>query len=384
MRIRQAPRVPSPSSPALNYEMPASISSVLIIGGSGFLGCHLVDHFYKLAPRPEIHILDIRPPPALSPNFYSFNADDISFHKGDISDPDSLRTVFRATKPDVIVHSASPVHGMGKDIYFKVNVDGSQTIVDVALEEEFWTTIKAIVYTSSASVIYDGSDLRNADETFEVPKVPLDAYNETKVLGERIVLAANGMGGGLKTCALRPSGLFGPGDRQLVPGMLAVLKTNGTLFQLGDNNNLFDFTYIGNVAHAHVLAAVKLLDSEVSNVAGEAFFITNDAPVYFFTMPRTIWAHKGYVPKFIISMPRGLGMTLAYLSELFSKLRGKEALFTRFRVAFTCANRYFNISKAISRLGYAPIVGLEEGVVKTLQWLDEEEAAKNETVKKEK
>ncbi|KAK9489479.1 3-beta hydroxysteroid dehydrogenase/isomerase family-domain-containing protein [Lipomyces doorenjongii] len=363
--------------------MPAPISSVLIIGGSGFLGCHLVDLFYKLTPRPEIHILDIRPPPALSPNFYSFNPDDISFHKGDITDPDSLRAIFRVTKPDVIIHSASPVHGMGKEIYFKVNVDGTQTIVDVALEQEFWSTIKAVVYTSSASVIYDGSDLKNADETFEFPEVAMDAYNETKVLGEQIVLSANGKGAGLKTCALRPSGLFGPGDRQLVPGMLAVLKTNGTLFQLGDNMNLFDFTYIGNVAHAHVLAAQKLLDGDVSDVAGEAFFITNDAPVYFFTMPRTIWAHKGYVPKFIISMPRGVGMTLAYLSESFSKMRGKEALFTRFRVAFTCANRYFNINKAVKRLGYTPTVGLEEGVIKTLQWLDEEEAARNEAAKKE-
>ncbi|KAK9368261.1 3-beta hydroxysteroid dehydrogenase/isomerase family-domain-containing protein [Lipomyces kononenkoae] len=364
--------------------MAPPISSVLIIGGSGFLGCHLVDHFYRLTPRPDIHICDIRPPPALSSNFYSFNSNDISFHRGDITDPDSLREIFRATKPDVIIHSASPVHGMGKDIYFKVNVDGTQTIVDVALEQEFWSIIKAIVYTSSASVIYNGADLRNADETFPIPDVAMDAYNETKVLGEQIVLNANGKGAGLKTCTLRPSGLFGPGDRQLVPGMLAVMKTNGTMFQLGDNLNLFDFTYIGNVAHAHVLAAQKLLDSSVSDVAGEAFFITNDTPVYFFTMARTIWAHKGIVPKFIISMPRSVGMKLAYLSELYSKMKGKEALFTRFRVAFTCANRYFNITKAVTRLGYTPIVGLEEGIRKTLDWIDEEEAAKNDAAKKEK
>ncbi|KAK9465633.1 3-beta hydroxysteroid dehydrogenase/isomerase family-domain-containing protein [Lipomyces arxii] len=356
----------------------SAISSVLIIGGSGFLGCHLVDRFYALEPRPEIHILDIRPPPALSSSFYSFDASTIPFHKGDITDPESLREILRAVKPQVVVHSASPVHGMGKEIYFKVNVDGTQTIVDVLLEDEFREYVKALVYTSSASVIYDGSDLRNADETFPIPAKAMDAYNETKVLGEQIVLRANGERG-LKTCTLRPSGLFGPGDRQLVPGMLAVLKTNGTLFQLGDNWNLFDFTYIGNVAHAHVLAAQKLLDESVTNVAGEAFFITNNSPVYFFTMPRTIWAHKGYVAKYTIRMPRELGMTLAFLSEIFSKLRGREALFTRFRVAFTCANRYFNIKKAISRLDYSPIVGLEDGVIKTLQWIDEEEAEKEKS-----
>ncbi|KAK9450105.1 3-beta hydroxysteroid dehydrogenase/isomerase family-domain-containing protein [Limtongia smithiae] len=361
----------------------APLNTVLIIGGSGFLGGHLVDQFSKLSPTPAIHILDIRPPPPLSPKFYSFNPDDIVFHKGDITDPESIREIFREVKPDVVVHSASPVHGLGKGIYFKVNVEGTRAIVDVALEDEF-AGIKALVYTSSASVIYTGADLRNADETYPIPKVHMDAYNETKVLGEEIALEANGKRPGFKTCSLRPSGLFGPGDRQLVPGMLDVLKTNGTLFQLGNNENLFDFTYIGNVAHAHVLAAQKLLDDSVTNVAGEAFFITNNTPVYFFTMPRTIWAHRGYVPKFIIPMPRGLGMTLASLAEVYGKLSGRPVLFTRFRVAFTCANRYFNINKAISRLGYQPPVDLEAGVIKTLEWIDDEaEKAKTLSEKKD-
>ncbi|KAK9455203.1 3-beta hydroxysteroid dehydrogenase/isomerase family-domain-containing protein [Dipodascopsis uninucleata] len=347
-----------------------SIKSVLIIGGSGFLGNHLVDQFYNLSPRPEIHTFDIRAPAAPSPKFYKFKLEDIQFHKGDLTDPESVRAIIKESHPDVIVHSASPVHGMGKELYYKVNVDGTRTVVDVALEFDF---IKALVYTSSASVIYNGLDLRNADETHPIPKVAMDAYNETKVIGEQIVREAN-LKGSYKTCMLRPSGLFGPGDRQFMPNILNVMKTSGAKIQIGDNLNLFDFTYIGNVAYSHVLAALALLDPKKSDsVAGEAFFITNDSPVYFFAMARTIWAHRGFIASYNISMPRDMGMALAYLSEVYSWLRGKEALFTRFRVAFTCANRYFNINKAKRYLGYHPIIGLEEGIVKALEWVDEEQ-----------
>ncbi|KAK9383338.1 3-beta hydroxysteroid dehydrogenase/isomerase family-domain-containing protein [Kockiozyma suomiensis] len=362
-----------------------ALSTVLIIGGSGFLGCHLVDRFYAVSPRPAIHVLDIRPLPIISPEFYSFNPDEIVFHKGDITDPDSLREIYREVKPDIIVHSASPIHGMGKEIYYKVNVDGTQAIIDVAVEPEFADIIKGLVYTSSASVIYNGEDLRNADETTPMPEKQMDAYNETKALGEKMVLAANNKRPGFKTVALRPSAMFGPGDRQLIPNMVQVGYTSGTRFQIGNNWNIFDFTYIGNVAHAHVLAAQKLLDEKKSGgVAGEPFIITNNQPVYFFTVPRKVWAMKGNIPSFTIKISRPVGFFLAFMSEVVAKLRGKEALFTRFRVSFTCANRYFNISKAIHFLEYKPIVTLEKGIEISLRYLEYEEEEKAKTLAEKK
>ncbi|KAK7202544.1 sterol-4-alpha-carboxylate 3-dehydrogenase [Myxozyma melibiosi] len=359
------------------------LNTVLIIGGSGFLGCHLVDRFAALSPAPAIHVLDIRPLPAIPPEFYSFDPETIVFHKGDITDPSSLRDIYRAVKPDIVVHSASPIHGMGKEIYYKVNVDGTRAIIDVATEPEFKGIIKGLVYTSSASVIYNGDDLRNADESTPMPDKQMDAYNETKALGEKMVLAASSAD--FKTVALRPSAMFGPGDRQLIPNMAEVTYTFGTRFQIGDNWNIFDFTYIGNVAHAHVLAAQKLVDEKTSQrVAGEPFIITNNEPVYFFTVPRKVWAMKGVVPGFTIKISRPVGFFLAYMSELVAKLRGKEALFTRFRVSFTCANRYFNINKAIRYLDYEPIVKLEDGIERSLRFLTYEEELKAKTLAEKK
>lgn len=185
--------------------------------------------------------------------------------------------------------------------------------------------------------------------------------------------------GGMLTCALRLSGLFGEGDRQLLPGMLSVLANGQTKFQIGDNNNLFDFTYIGNSAYAHVLAAEKLIAIDPATTPkteltcdGEPFIITNGEPVYFWDFPRAVWALRHHYPSYYIRMPRELGLALAGAAEAFSWLMGREPGFTRFRVKFTCCRRYFDIRKARTMLGYKPIWSLQEGLVRSLQFLEED------------
>lgn len=174
------------------------------------------------------------------------------------------------------------------------------------------------------------------------------------------------------------------GDRQLVPGMLTVLEKGQCKFQIGSNNNLFDFTYIGNSAYAHILASECLLSIHAAGLPpktdrtpdGEAMIITNGQPVYFWDFPRAIWALRGHVQSYYIKMPLEIGLLLAGAAEAVSWLTGKEPGFTRFRVKFSCWNRYFNIAKAKRLLGYEPIVGLQEGLVKTLKWWDEEQERK--------
>jgi len=117
--------------------------------------------------------------------------------------------------------------------------------------------VKKLVYTSTGSAVYNTEiDLISADERLDYPQKALDAYNETKVAAEKMVLAANGEK--MATCAIRPAGIFGPGDRQMIQNFYNVVLNNQTRFQIGDNTNLADFTYVANVAHAHLLAVDKL------------------------------------------------------------------------------------------------------------------------------
>ncbi|KAF9053964.1 NAD(P)-binding protein [Hymenopellis radicata] len=132
-----------------------------------------------------------------------------------------------------IIHTASPPHGL-KDpsLYWKVNVDGTKAVIAAAQE--------------IAGVVFSGSDVIDCDERVPMPEKPFDVYNDSKAHGEAAVLAANGKEG-LLTIALRPAGIFG-----------YVYQKGQTHFQIGDNNNLFDLTYVENAAYAHLLAADKL------------------------------------------------------------------------------------------------------------------------------
>lgn len=347
--------------------MTSELKSVLLIGGSGFLGLHLIEQFYRRTPGTEIHVFDVRPLPENLSTYFTFPKEAIKFYQGDLTSESDVSNAIMESKCDVLVHSASPVHGLGQEIYEKVNVQGTKNLISVAKKLK----VKALVYTSSAGVIFNGQDIVNADESWPYPEVHMDGYNETKAFAETEVMKSNDSNGLLTVC-LRPAGIFGPGDRQLVPGLRATAKLGQSKFQVGDNNNLFDWTYVGNVADAHVLAAQKIINPEfASKLGGETFFITNDAPTYFWTLARTVWKADGHIDNYYIVLKRPVAMVFGYISEFFAKLKGKEAGLTPFRVKIVCAQRYHNISKAKRILGYNPEVDIETGIQYTLDWMNE-------------
>jgi len=171
--------------------------------------------------------------------------------------------------------------------------------------------------------------------------------------------------------------------------MLEIYAQGRTGVQVGDNNNIFDFTYVGNVAHAHLLAASLLLasatgktpttasDDPKDKVDGEAFFITNDSPVYFWDYCRAVWRAAGS-PKgteHVWVMSKDVGWVLGGLSEIFFSIVRKPPTFTRQRIVYSTMTRYYNIGKARRVLGYKPRVALGDAVNRTVKWFMAQEAA---------
>lgn len=107
---------------------------------------------------------------------------------------------------------------------------------------------------------------------------------------EALVLEANDEK--LATCALRPSVLFGPGDYQLIPTLHALIAKGETPFVIGDGLNMWDVTYVNNVADAHVQAVENLLAT--CTAAGEAIFISNEQPIPFRDFCLAVWKEFGY------------------------------------------------------------------------------------------
>ncbi|KAJ7935582.1 C-3 sterol dehydrogenase [Mycena leptocephala] len=388
----------------------------LVIGGSGFVGRHIVQ---QLLDRGDTRYHDV------------------PFYPADITDQAQVAAALRSSGTTCIIHTASPPAALkleDPDLYWRVNLGGTKAIIAAAVE----TGVRKLVFTSSAGVVFNGADLIDVDERTPFPEKPMDAYTESKAKAEE----ANG----LLTVALRPAGIFGPGDRQVMAGLYQVYERGQTHFQIGDNTNLFDWTYVGNVAAAHLLAADRLSDpppvppltaaeedlvrpslppinlttgvhriptsvarplgpyltplpnadallaastlnaptTSPLQVAGQAFFITNGEPCYFWDFARLVWHHlDGVFPEkakarktSIWTLPKELGMFAGWGAEWFGWLMGRDPTFTRFKVSFSCARRWYNIEKARRVLGYEPHVGVEEGVRSMVEWWKTENVAK--------
>lgn len=103
-----------------------------------------------------------------------------------------------------IIHTASLLQGKSKELIFRVNLTGTENILNVAKAQR----VSKLVYTSSASVVFAGADQPGIDESTPYPAKPFDDYNESKMLAEQLVLRANGQNG-ISTASLRVAGLFG-------------------------------------------------------------------------------------------------------------------------------------------------------------------------------
>jgi len=269
-----------------------------------------------------------------------------------------------------VIHTASPhATTAPPSLFWKVNVEGTNTIISACLA----AGVRKLVYTSSSGVVFTGSDLNGIDETLPYPPKPMDVYMETKIRAEKAVISANGKQG-LLTTVIRPSGIFGPGDRQLMVGMYNTYDRGSTGFQIGNNKNLADFTYVTNVADAHVLAADKLSPSANLPVAGEIFFITNNEPCPFWDFANGIWDRLDVIypgkriKKKPIIIPRILGIIIGAISEFSAWVLGRKTTFTRFNIAFSCAATWHRIDKAKRVLGYEPKVKLADGMDILVDW----------------
>lgn len=146
------------------------LHNVLVVGGCGFLGHHVVKLLLEQHPECNVSVMDLH---TSMNNFPS-----VAYYSGDITSREQVDEILVKSKPEVVIDTVSPVFGLGKEIYFKVNVDGTRTLLEASGDRG----VRAFVYTSSASVVFDGiNDMRNVNESAPIPVVPMDAYNETKV-----------------------------------------------------------------------------------------------------------------------------------------------------------------------------------------------------------
>lgn len=316
---------------------------VLVTGGGGFLGEAIVK---RLVARGD-QVTSIS-----RSHYSSLDALDVTQIAGDIADPQAVDAA--VADKDLIFHVAAKAGVWGDyEAYYAINVTGTENIINSARKHG----IQRIVYTSSPSVVFDGTDQEGWDESAPYPTEYLAAYPQTKAIAEQKIIAAND--DTLATVSLRPHLIWGPGDNHLVPRIVERGKA-GRIRIVGDPNKLVDSVYVDNAADAHILAADRLHPG--SNISGKNYFITNGEPQPMHELVNGILGAAG-VPPVNRKVPAGLAYGVGSIMETVFKLLGKkeEPMLTRFVAKQLATAHYYDISAARNELGYEPAVSLVEG-----------------------
>ena len=325
----------------------------LVTGGGGFLGLAIVR---KLRERGD----EVR---SFSRGTYTALEElGVESVRGDLADESAVMEAARGC--DLVFHVAGKAGVWGPaESYYRTNVVGTDNVLNACAA----ASIDRLVYTSTPSVTFAGTDQIGVDESEPYPERYLNEYAHTKSIAERRVLARNGVD--LATVSLRPHLIWGPGDPHLVPRILERARS-GKLRLLGDRPNAVDSVYVDNAADAHILAGDRLAPG--SAIAGKAYFITQGEPMPLAELINRILATGG-----LPSVERRISPGLAYfLGALMERVYGflriqHEPPMTRFVARQLSTAHWFDISAARRDLGYAPAVSLNEGMERLAKSLRE-------------
>ncbi len=328
---------------------------VLVTGGGGFIGRAIIERL--LARGETVVSLTRRDHPDL-------RARGVEVRQGDLADATVVEAACVGCKLVFHVAARAGLSGSWQE-YYTANVRGTENVLAGCRLHG----VKRLVFTSSPSVVCGGADMAGVDESVPYPRRWLSDYSRSKALAEQKILSANG--DQLRTVAIRPHLVWGPGDTNLVPRIIA---RAARLRRIGSANKLVDCTYIDNAADAHLLAADRLLDH--SAVAGRAYFISQGEPWPVWEIINAYLAAAD-LPRVDRSLPPTVARVLVMLLETGHRVLGLkgEPLLTRFVLDQLTTAHWFDISAARRDLGYEPKVSMEEGLRRLRAWLHGEAVA---------
>jgi nucleoside-diphosphate-sugar epimerase len=313
---------------------------VLVTGGTGFLGRRLVGRL--LAQGRTVSVLGRTPAPDLE-------ARGVRFLRASLEDAAAVEAACAGV--GTVFHVAAKVGVWGRtDDFHRANVLGTRAVIAGCRRHG----VRRLVYTSTPSVVYNGRDLAGADESLPLTTRCPSPYPLTKARAEEEVLKADS--GELRTIALRPHLIWGPGDPHLIPRVVERARA-GRLRIVGSGRNRVDLVHVENAVDAHLLA-----EAAAGDCGGRAYFITNGEPVALWDWINGILAGLG-VPPVTRRISLGAATAIGAACEAAWRILplSGEPPMTRFVAAELAKDHWFDISAARRDLGYAPRIGMAEG-----------------------
>ncbi|HKX54579.1 MAG TPA: NAD-dependent epimerase/dehydratase family protein [Xanthomonadales bacterium] len=322
---------------------------ILVTGGGGFLGSAISRQL--LARGDQVVALQRRAAGELA----QLGAETI---RGDICDLPLL--LASAKGCDAIIHTAGKAGVWGKYAdYHRINVLGTEQVLQTCRK----LAIPNLVHTSSPSITHCGKDIEGEDESGPIATKFLSPYPATKAAAEQLVLAANS--GQLRTTALRPHLIWGPGDPHILPHLAASVR-KGKL-ALPGADKVIDTVFVENAARAHVLALDELRGR--GRCAGRPYYISNDQPMRQDEIIPLLLDAIGIQAE-IRPISPGLARAAGAVCETIWKLLHiqSEPPVTRFTADQLSTSHWYNISAAKRDLGYQAEISIAVGMERLRKW----------------
>jgi len=308
-----------------------------IIGGSGFIGTHLIDFLKNSRKSDSIDIINID-------KNQSEKYPEITVI-GNVLNKKTLTTQLKGRDLVVLLAAEHRDDVSPVSLYYDVNVQGMKN----TLEAMQANGISRIIFTSSVAVY--GLNKENPDESF--PTDPFNHYGKSKYKAEMLLEDWHNLHSDWDIKIIRPTVIFGENNRGNVYNLIKQISS-GKFMMIGEGNNPKSMSYVGNVvAFIEFLMERNNNRIEVYNYADKPDLTTNDLVEF---VGKTL--HKK-IPT--IKIPYYIGMIGGYCFDILAWITRKKMNISSVRVKKFCATTKYSSAKVVY-LGFVPPYTLEEGL----------------------
>jgi dihydroflavonol-4-reductase len=318
----------------------------LVTGASGFTGGHLARGLAARGDQVRALVRDRTKAAAALPG--------IELVEGDLTDAASLARAVAGV--DVVYNIAALYRAAGLDdgVYRAVNA----TAVGTLIERAGAAGVRRVVQCSTVGV---HGDIAHPPANEDAPLAPGDVYQETKLEGEGVARAAAARAG-VELAIARPTGIYGPGDRRLLKLFRGVARRRFVV--LGRGDIWYHLTFIDDLVDGFRLCGT-------APAAAGRTYILSGPEVTTLNELVAITADVAGVKPLPLHLPVWPFWVAGAACEALCRPFGIEPPIYRRRVDFFTKSRAFDSGRARAEIGYAPRIGLREGIGRTLAWYRE-------------